>query len=1820
MQHFRSSARSMALRAFCAMVVGSILSANAALTHRWSFNNPVGNAASGTVMVDTVSAAAATLRGNGSTFTGNSVNLTGATTGNRSAGFISGYLDLPNGIISSKTDLSIEIWATPLSGKTWMRLFDFGRTAGNTGFGAGSAAGEINDVTGTLPGVTAGSDSLFLSLCNGSNSLSAQTMEMRLNGGNPVTVTSALATTAGIQNHYVFTFEDSVGTYGSSGGRMSWYRNGTRVGSGDVAFHLSAVEDVNNWLGRSQWTADNNANVSYNEVRLYDHVLSAAEISANLDAGPDSTVAPPDPVVAPTPTHLWTFTETAASTVGSGREFPDLISGVVATLRGNGASLSGGSLVLPGNTTGNQAASAISAYLDLPNGLISAQAGIAVEAWVTPLSSRAYQRLFDFGRTNLSVGAGALAGEIVDGPSAPGAFAGYDNLVLSLNVGMILGQQRLEGQINNGAAIFSDTTAATVAGTSYHYVLTVTDGTGIYGPAGCQAKWYRNGTLQNSLDLAFHLTAMEDVNNWIGRSQYASDSCSNMALNELRFYNHAISAGEVLASYRAGPDPGTGNPEPPVPAPLPDHRWDFNASAGTLTSGSPFIDSASGEIATVRGNGGALTGTALTLPGTSNGNQPATTISAYLDLPNGMVSSKASLTIEAWATPLSSKTWQRLFDFGRSSLTSGVGAAAGEILDGPTAPGAFTAYDNLLLSLNNNAVPGSHRLEGRLNGGPTLTFDTDLSTSTSAGVEHHYILTVLDGAGIYGAGGCQARWYRDAALQGSLDLNFHLNQLSDVNNWIGRSQWAADMNSNISLNELRIYNHALSAGEVTASFVAGANPRYPPPVVFDDSVDIHPNQKVLLKVLSNDTGQINPSTLVIVSAPAIGSAVVRTSGEILYSHSGTGTDPVTITYQVAGEGGLSGVGTVHIRVSRSLRIPISGLNVPSEPPPTVVQVVPAYPGVTFAKPLVFLSPPGDLKRLFVGELGGKLKVIPDVTAANPTSSVVLDLVSVVSNPARVPAETLKPGGNPECGLLGAAFHPDFEKNGYFYVVYSVGKSTDTAVWYQRLSRFTLPVGEIGQPAPKADPTSEWILFEQRDRDDNHNGGDLHFGADGYLYMSVGDEANPNDTRKNSQRIDMNFFGGMLRIDVDKRPGNPEPNAHVNPSAAGLGYSAVNGIPRDEIPLGSGNFFARYSIPFDNPYVSISQGGKWNGTFNGVLLGVDSLPYIRSEFYAVGLRSPWRFSIDPPSGEIWVGDVGQDTYEELDIITQGGNSGWAFREGLHAGPKSAPAGFSPVDPIWEYTHTGSAGGDSNFKGNSIIGGVVYRGTRFADLTGNYIFGDQVSGHIWALTRPGGVVSVRRIAGQAALANFGTDPSNGDVLVSDYQGGRIMRIITTTPSTGFPTLLSETGLFADLADMSPSPGLLPYQPNLAFWSDYAVKRRWFTLPDTSRKMTWARDGSWSFPSGQIWVKHFDLETDRGNPASVLKRIETRLLVKNDQGAYGVSYRWNEAGTDATLASDGGEDFSVNLTVEGAPYTQLWRIPSRSQCLTCHSPQAGHALSFNTRQLNLENTINGFTGNQLDLLYGQGYLANDPGSPNLLPRHLRAGESQFPLEERVRSYLAVNCAYCHMGISSTAPTAWDGRHEINLEETHLINVSSGLAGDPFKLVVPGDPAHSIALHRLTATAGFTRMPPLGSQEMDQVNIALVTDWINQSLPNRTSYANWRITTFGSSMSAVGEPAADPDGDGVTNISEFIAGTSARSAQSFPQVDLSMTGSNVMLKFETPLNRSVQVETSDDLRGWSLWDVPGNNGTPLSSGKTTFSGPIGGAGKFYRLLIRER
>ncbi len=484
------------------------------------------------------------------------------------------------------------------------------------------------------------------------------------------------------------------------------------------------------------------------------------------------------------------------------------------------------------------------------------------------------------------------------------------------------------------------------------------------------------------------------------------------------------------------------------------------------------------------------------------------------------------------------------------------------------------------------------------------------------------------------------------------------------------------------------------------------------------------------------------------------------------------------------------------------RVSNFALNVPSYPPPTAFQLMPAFTGVALAKPTCLASPPGDTRRLFVCEKdSGKIKVIPDVTAGTPVSYDFLAL----SNLATFDDQ----------GVLGLAFHPNYgpnpaTQNAYCYVFYS---RKNGALSYSRLSRFTvLTPGSV----PTADPASELVLIEQLDRAGFHPGGDLHFGPDGYLYISLGDEGFYDDSFNNAQHIDGNFFSAIARIDVDKRPGSLEPNIHP-------------AVPRD-------GGVARYAVPPDNPFVGAT-------TFNGLAVLADA---VWTEFWAVGLRHPWRFSFDALTGELWVGDVGEGGFEEVDLVTRGGNYGWSFREGAHPGPKNGtePPGFASIDPIYEYSHLGGQA--------CVIGGFVYRGTRISALHGRYIFGDYMTGNIWAAERTGpGSISVQRIAGQTGIAAFGSDPSNGDILIADNDNNRILRLTATPVTDSYPETLSATGLFADLADFSPAPGVMPYAPNLDFWSDHALKSRWFVIPDAADTMTWSRDGVWTFPSGTVWV---------------------------------------------------------------------------------------------------------------------------------------------------------------------------------------------------------------------------------------------------------------------------------------------------------------------------------------------------------------------------------
>lgn len=954
-----------------------------------------------------------------------------------------------------------------------------------------------------------------------------------------------------------------------------------------------------------------------------------------------------------------------------------------------------------------------------------------------------------------------------------------------------------------------------------------------------------------------------------------------------------------------------------------------------------------------------------------------------------------------------------------------------------------------------------------------------------------------------------------------------------------------------------------------------------PPLTNNDSVTMRHLSKVLLDVKRNDAGA---GTVEIVTPPGSGTAVLDAEGRIRYTHT-TGTPASdTMTYRLAGISGQnSSPATVTFNFSNAMRLPNTTSTLPLTPPSTGLAVVDAFPGVTVTTPTNMAVIPGT-NKLIITERTGKIWLIPDVTAVTPTKQLFLDLAAVVNPRA---TEDFEDDGN-ELGLKGVAFHPNFASNRQFFVTYCLTISGQRHV---RLARFTAMAGDPNT----ADPASEQPFITQLNDETVHNIGSVKFGPDGYLYFICGDEGFINGVN-NSQRINLDFWSGIFRIDVDRLPANLEPNAHA----------AIVLNPADSNK-------AFYKVPAGNPFIGATS-------INGVNFLDETPPQttlVRTEIYALGFRNPWQFNFDAQApNELWVGDVGAELWEEVNVVVAGANHQWAYKEGNVTGWKlNPPPGFTGTPPVWTYPH-----GNGTFAGNSVTGGVVYRGSKYPTLNGKYVFADFVAGHIWTLVRNGvNPPTVERIGGEAGIVAFDFDPSNGDILMLDHGDGKVRRLTTTTVDNSFPAKLSDTGLYADLSDLSPNPGIEPYEINLPFWSDYARKSRMFSMPSLTPKFGYSQDGKWTLPDGSIWIKHFDFDQVRGNPATS-KRLETRLLVTNSTGAYGVSYRWNEAGTEAFLVDDNGVNFDMNITVNGSPYTQPWGIPSRAACLNCHTAQGGFAVSWDTRQLNRAGTLGGVSGNFLSLLASAGYLDPLPANVAQLPRHVHPGETSQTLESRARSWLAVNCSYCHR-TGGTGLGLFDLRPELALSATNMIDgtVSNRLQFD-HKAIVRGQPAKSVILNRLSATNGYTRMPPLATAEVDPSGIQVVTDWINESM-NRSTYQEWRIANFGNGTSAEGAQNFDADGDGQTNYFEWLAATGPNNGQSLLLPGISSAGGNITVQFPNLPGRLIKILTSTDLTTWSLWNMPDNNGLPVTGGgMRSFSAPLDAPKRFFMLEVNEQ
>lgn len=559
--------------------------------------------------------------------------------------------------------------------------------------------------------------------------------------------------------------------------------------------------------------------------------------------------------------------------------------------------------------------------------------------------------------------------------------------------------------------------------------------------------------------------------------------------------------------------------------------------------------------------------------------------------------------------------------------------------------------------------------------------------------------------------------------------------------------------------------------------------------------------------------------------------------------------------------------------------PFLNSGLPPELPPGQWAAVKAFPNLTFPNPIGMVQAP-DTNRFYVHCREGQIYFFDD----NPNTtnkSLFLDI-------------SARTQGWDDCGLLGLAFHPQFGQagstnRGYFYVFYQYSANPTagpdrpprTTPSYNRLSRFTVPNGSA-----VADPNSELVLINQYDEDVWHNGGSMFFHpGDGFLYLTLGDEGGLDAQYGNTQIINKDLFSGVIRIDVNSDP------------------SKSHAIRRQPVTEGTQplSYTANYFVPNDNPFLDVNGG-------------------VLEEFFCLGLRSPHRMSYDPVGQKIWLSDVGSYLREEIDIIEPGGNYQWGFMEGSVPGPTPRPATVIGTEkpPVYEYLRdTGDL---------TVIGGHVYRGSAYAaQLAGQYVFGDNGSGRIYALAlNSNGPPTVTYLcnlpggSGYTGLASFGLDRSNELYMVQIGAAGQIYKLIRPSETVAPPPpLLSQTGAFTDTPSLAPRAGLVPFDVNSPLWSDGAIKTRWMALPNdgppysTNEQISFSTNSEWSFPAGTVFVKHFDLAIDETN-SSVRKRLETRFLVRETNGAvYGITYKWRPDHSDADLL-DGAltEELTVKL----------------------------------------------------------------------------------------------------------------------------------------------------------------------------------------------------------------------------------------------------------------------------------------------------------------------
>ena len=725
-------------------------------------------------------------------------------------------------------------------------------------------------------------------------------------------------------------------------------------------------------------------------------------------------------------------------------------------------------------------------------------------------------------------------------------------------------------------------------------------------------------------------------------------------------------------------------------------------------------------------------------------------------------------------------------------------------------------------------------------------------------------------------------------------------------------------------------------------------------------------------------------------------------------------------------------------------------------------VEPAFPNLQFESPLV-IKPHPRQDRLFVASRDGLIEhFVYDQNTS--TKQTFVDL--------RPETAVIWDGG-----FLGLAFHPDFGKAGspnrnYFYVFYSAkGPNGEEGPFscnstcfscanngnffgaYLRLARYSVNDGTLN-----VDKNSEVQLFNIRAFNGTHRGGGLNFGQDGFLYLAIGDQAR----RTTAQDIVNNFEGGVIRIDVDKQGGSVS-----HPPLRKMGVQAGES---DEF---TGN---DYYIPNDNPWV-VNNTSQFE------------------EYYHNGHRNPHRMTMDRVTGDFWIGEIGAGSKEEITVIKKGHNGGWPVYEGNNFRTFSAcnsnnlPLGVGTYNPpVVDFLRS---------ETNAIIGGYVYRGAKFPSMYGKYLCGGYSKNNLFVIDKNNnGNYNYDIFANfsPGRLITWGEGPDAELFMGKQTNPGEtttLHQLKATGSNPPAPILLSQTGAFSNLANLTPTAGMIPYELIEPFWSDGADKDRWIAIPNNgthntnAERIQFSENGNWTFPNGTVIVKHFELGG---------KRLETRFEVKGDDNVYYyLTYKWNEAGTDATLLTTGLDE---QITVNGQ--TQTYHYPSPSECLTCHQNAAGSVLGLRTRYLNKAITypVSGQTTNQLVALSSIGAINQNitNAATNNYITVAAHGDLSKPLALRARSYLDVNCSGCHQpGTGNRA--IFDARITTALAQQDYIDgdVINNLGLNNPKLIVAGEVDRSMVHFRMNSLQSGVAMPPISKNKIDVEGVQVIAEWIN-------------------------------------------------------------------------------------------------------------------------------